>query len=91
MVAVCGGSRLPHCANRVRETPEFINHTGISGAMEFHNPENELYILGTLRQMDKPARQFNLMPKVITIVNSANLTVPMCLKPPMHVGAFYIG
>jgi len=62
--------KLPRWANLFRETPEFIGHAGVNGAMAFYNPGNDLFIVGTLNQMDKPSRQFNFMPKVINIVKS---------------------
>jgi len=57
--------KLPRWANLFRETPEFIGHAGVNGAMAFYNPENDLFIVGTLNQMDKPARQFSFMPRVV--------------------------
>jgi D-alanyl-D-alanine carboxypeptidase len=63
--------KLPRWANLFRETPEFIGHAGVNGAMAFYNPENDLFIVGTLNQMDKPARQFNFMPKVVDVIKSA--------------------
>lgn len=60
--------KLPRWVNLFRETPEFIGHAGIWGAMAFYNPKNDIYIVGTLNQLYKPARQFSLMPKVLNIV-----------------------
>jgi len=63
--------KLPRWANLFRETPEFIGHAGVNGAMAYYNPDQDLYIVGTLNQMDKPIRQFTFMPKIIHIINSA--------------------
>ncbi len=60
--------QLPRWMNLFRETPEFIGHAGIWGAMAFYNPKNDIYIVGTLNQLDKPARQFGFLPKVLKIV-----------------------
>ena len=60
--------KLPRWANLFRETPEFIGHAGVWGAMAFYNPKNDIYIVGTLNQLDKPARQFGFMSKVLGIV-----------------------
>ena len=60
--------KLPTWINLFRETPEFIGHAGVWGAMAFYNPKNDLYIVGTLNQLHKPARQFSFMPKVLKIV-----------------------
>lgn len=60
--------KLPRWINLFRETPEFIGHAGVWGAMAFYNPKNDMYIVGTLNQLDKPARQFSFLPKVLDIV-----------------------
>ena len=60
--------KLPRWANMFRETPEFIGHAGVWGAMAFYNPKNDIYIVGTLNQLHKPARQFSFMPRVLNIV-----------------------
>lgn len=59
--------KLPRWANLFREAPEFIGHAGVNGAMAFYNPENDLFIVGTFNQMDKPARQFSFMPRVVAV------------------------
>lgn len=60
--------KLPRWINLFRETPEFIGHAGVWGAMAFYNPKNDIYISGTLNQLDKPQRQFSFMSKVLKIV-----------------------
>jgi len=60
--------KLPRWINLFRETPEFIGHAGANGTMAFYNPKNDIYIVGTLNQMDKPARLFSFMPKVLNVV-----------------------
>ncbi len=60
--------KLPRWANLFRETPEFIGHAGVIGAMAFYNPKNDLYVVGTFNQLDDPARQFRVMPKVIDAI-----------------------
>lgn len=62
--------KLPRWTNFFRETPEFIGHAGVCGAMAYYNPKHDLYIVGTLNQMDQPIRQFQLLPKVIQAVTS---------------------
>ena len=60
--------KLPTWINLGRETPEFIGHAGVWGAMAFYNPKNDIYIVGTLNQLYKPARQFSFMPKVLKLL-----------------------
>ncbi|MEM6432065.1 MAG: serine hydrolase domain-containing protein, partial [Deinococcota bacterium] len=64
--------KLPRWTNLFRETPEFIGHAGFHGAMAFYNTDSDVYIVGTLNQVDKPIRQFNFMPKVINVIQSAS-------------------
>ncbi|MEM8556239.1 MAG: serine hydrolase domain-containing protein [Bacteroidota bacterium] len=58
--------QLPRWATLFRASPEFIGHAGVWGAMAFYSPEHDLYIAGTLNQLDKPARQFQLMPRIVS-------------------------
>lgn len=60
--------KLPRWMNLFRDTPEFIGHAGVWGAMAFYNPKNDIYMVGTLNQLYKPGRQFSFMPKVLDIV-----------------------
>lgn len=60
--------QLPRWLTLFQKTPEFIGHAGVNGAMAFYNPDKDLYITGTLNQIDDPARQFKFMPKVVGAV-----------------------
>lgn len=61
--------QLPRWLTLVRKMPEFIGHAGVNGAMAFYNPDKDLYITGTLNQLDDPARQFKFMPKVVGVID----------------------
>lgn len=56
---------LPRWLTPLRKTPELIGHSGVNGAMAFYCPEHDLYIVGTLNQLDAPTRPFSFMPKVV--------------------------
>ncbi|MCT1523803.1 hypothetical protein [Sphingobacterium hotanense] len=45
--------------------PEFIGHSGLSGALAFCNPEKGLYVTGTVNQVGYPDTSFRLMVKLI--------------------------
>lgn len=60
--------QLPRWLTLFREYPEFIGHAGVNGAMAFYSPDRDIYITGTLNQLDDPARQFTFMPKVVSAV-----------------------
>ena len=61
--------QLPRWLTLFQKTPELIGHAGVNGAMAFYNPDNDLYITGTLNQLDDPARQFKFMPKVVSVID----------------------
>lgn len=61
--------KLPRWMTLFQKTPEFIGHAGVNGAMAFYSPENDVFIAGTLNQIDAPARQFGFLPKVIRALN----------------------
>lgn len=60
--------QLPRWLTLFQKMPEFIGHAGVNGAMAFYNTDKDLYITGTLNQIDDPSRQFKLMPKVVDAV-----------------------
>jgi len=62
--------KLPRWMTLFRHTPELIGHSGSSGSFAFYAPEKDLYIVGTFNQIDKPARPFNFMLKVINVVGT---------------------
>ena len=61
--------QLPRWLTLLRKMPEFIGHAGVNGAMAFYNPDKDLYITGTLNQLEDPSRQFKFMPKVVGLIN----------------------
>ena len=63
--------KLPRIFSPFSETPEFIGHSGASSSFLFYNNSSQLYIAGTLNQIENPARPFRLMHKIISIVGKA--------------------
>lgn len=63
--------KLPRWMTLFRETPELIGHSGSSGSFAFYAPEKDLYMAGAFNQIDKPARPFNFMLKVISAIDTA--------------------
>lgn len=61
--------QLPRWLTLFRKMPEFIGHAGVNGAMAFYNPDKDLYITGTLNQLEDPARQFKFMPKIVGLID----------------------
>ncbi|HRK26979.1 MAG TPA: serine hydrolase domain-containing protein [Chitinophagales bacterium] len=46
--------------------PEFLGHSGLSGAFAFYAPQTNTYIAGTVNQIARPDTAFRLMIKAIT-------------------------
>lgn len=60
---------VPRWMSPFRAAPELIGHSGSTGSFAFHNPQRDLYVAGTVNQMDKPNRPFRLMTQVINLVD----------------------
>lgn len=63
--------KLPRIFSPLSATPELIGHSGASGAFLFHSDIGQLYIGGTLNQLENRRRPFGLMLKVIKMVDEA--------------------
>jgi len=57
--------KLPWIFNPLGNTPELIGHSGLSGALAFYNPKNEIFISGTVNQVANPGISFRVMLKII--------------------------
>ncbi|MGI9610178.1 MAG: serine hydrolase domain-containing protein, partial [Acidimicrobiia bacterium] len=53
--------QVPRWMSPFRASPELVGHSGSTGSFAFHNPKRDLYVAGTMNQMDKPNRPFRLM------------------------------
>lgn len=45
---------------------ELYGHSGLSGAFAFYDPEQDIYISGTVNQISKPGTSFQLLVKVLS-------------------------
>lgn len=63
--------KLPRIFSPFSASPNLIGHLGASSAFLFHSDVSQLYIGGTLNQLDNRRRPVNLMLKVIKIVGEA--------------------
>lgn len=60
--------KLSRIFNLFRQTPEFIGHSGVSGAFAFYLPERELYFVGTTNQISSPRQSFMLLTELNNLV-----------------------
>jgi CubicO group peptidase (beta-lactamase class C family) len=63
--------KLPRIFSPFSATPELIGHSGASSAFLFHSDIGQLYVGGTLNQLDNRRRPVNLMLKVIDLISDA--------------------
>lgn len=56
--------KLPWIFNPTWAVPAYIGHSGLSGALAYYVPSKQLYIVGTVNQIDKPSLSFRTMIKL---------------------------
>lgn len=59
--------RLPAVFNPTGAIPDFIGHSGLSGALAFYSPEKKLWIAGTVNQVAHPDLSFRTMIKLMQV------------------------
>ncbi len=57
--------KLPWIFNPLGNLPPLIGHSGLSGALAYHNSQKDLYITGTVNQVAHPDTSFRLVLKLI--------------------------
>jgi CubicO group peptidase (beta-lactamase class C family) len=57
--------KLPRIFSPFKSYPEFIGHSGLSGAFEWYCPEKDLYLTGTVNQLSNPDLSFKLLIKMV--------------------------
>lgn len=57
--------RLPRIISPSFKSTELIGHSGLSGSFAFYNPNNNIYLAGTVNQISNPGQSFRLMLKTI--------------------------
>jgi D-alanyl-D-alanine carboxypeptidase len=63
----CGLLRfqLPKIMTLYKEIPECIGHSGLSGAFDYYCPKKNVYIVGTVNQINKPSVSYKLLIKLL--------------------------
>lgn len=56
--------KLPWIFNPTGAVPMFIGHSGLSGALAYYSPKENLYIVGTVNQIAHPDMSFKTMVKL---------------------------
>jgi len=50
------------------QVPEFLGHSGLSGALAFYCPRKQIYIAGTVNQLAYPSAAFSLMIRLTRLL-----------------------
>lgn len=56
--------KLPWIFNPTVALPNFIGHSGLSGALAYYSPEGNIFIVGTVNQVAHPDISFRTMIKL---------------------------
>jgi D-alanyl-D-alanine carboxypeptidase len=60
--------KLPWLFNPTGAVPYFIGHSGLSGALAFYSPKENIYVVGTVNQIAYPDISFKTMIKLAQIM-----------------------
>ncbi len=60
--------KLPWIFNPAGAVPHFIGHSGLSGALAYYSPKENIYVAGTVNQVAHPDISFRTMIKLTQIV-----------------------
>lgn len=62
--------RLPRIFTPFSPSPEWLGHSGVSGAFAFYCPQKELYLTGTVNEIHPSSLPFQLMAKLTNTIKS---------------------
>lgn len=66
--------KLPRWMTLLRATATLVGHAGASGAFAFYAPQEDIYLIGTLNQLDAPRRPIGLMLRVMNLIANQRAT-----------------
>ena len=61
--------KLPWIFNLFMKSPELYGHSGLSGALTFYNPKDDIYISGSVNQIANPSASYKTLFKLIGAFN----------------------
>ncbi len=57
--------KLPRLFSPFKAIPELLGHSGLSGAFAFYSPEKDVYLAGTVNQINHPDISYRLMLQLL--------------------------
>jgi D-alanyl-D-alanine carboxypeptidase len=64
--------KLPWIFNPTGKIPYFIGHSGLSGALAYYSPKENIYVVGTVNQVAHPDISFKTMVKLSQVLLRKN-------------------
>jgi CubicO group peptidase (beta-lactamase class C family) len=62
---------LPRIFTLFQKFPALYGHSGLSGAFEYYAPDLDIYLTGTVNQINNPAVSYQMLIKALQILKSA--------------------
>jgi D-alanyl-D-alanine carboxypeptidase len=60
--------QLPALLTMFRKMPALIGHSGLSGAYAFYIPEKDVFLAGTVNQINNPGTSYKMMLKIVSSI-----------------------
>jgi CubicO group peptidase (beta-lactamase class C family) len=64
--------QLPSIFTLFRKMPAFIGHSGLSGAFAYYIPEKEVFLSGTVNQINNPGTSYKMLIEIVNSINSTS-------------------
>ncbi len=62
--------QLPAIFTMFRKMPAFIGHSGLSGAFADYIPDKDVYLAGTVNQINNPGTSYKMLIQIVNSINS---------------------
>jgi len=60
--------QLPALFTMFRKMPAFIGHSGLSGAYAYYVPEKNVFLAGTVNQINNPGTSYKMLLKIVSSI-----------------------
>jgi CubicO group peptidase (beta-lactamase class C family) len=64
--------QLPSIFTLFRKMPAFIGHSGLSGAFAYYIPEKDVFLAGTVNQINNPGTSYKMLIEIVNSINSTS-------------------
>lgn len=60
--------KFPRGISSILGIPNLIGHSGLSGAFAYYNPDKNIYLTGSVNQIDNPSLSYKMLIKIINSI-----------------------